>query len=163
MMSLIFYLKNAMIASIYVVLLYVFQFLSFELVQFRIAELILVLVLFNSKSFYGITLGTFIGNMLFSPYGFVDAVVGTIATMITLILMIILKRQLILSFLMPGIVNGIIIGLMLVYFSDITTITAFLITFGWIFLGQTVVLFVFGYPFYKLLKEKPSFQELIQF
>jgi uncharacterized membrane protein len=101
--------------------------------------------------------------MLFSPYGFVDAVVGTIATIITLILMIILKRQLILSFLMPGIVNGIIIGLMLVYFSDITTITAFLITFGWIFLGQTVVLFVFGYPFYKLLKEKPSFQELIQF
>lgn len=163
MMSLIFYLKNAMIASIYVVLLYVFQFLSFELVQFRIAELLLVLVLFNSKSFYGITIGTFIGNMLFSPYGFVDAVVGTIATIITLILMIILKRQLILSFLMPGIVNGIIIGLMLVYFSDITTITAFLITFGWIFLGQTVVLFVFGYPFYKLLKEKPSFQELIQF
>jgi uncharacterized membrane protein len=162
-MSLIFYLKNAMIASIYVVLLYVFQFLSFELVQFRIAELLLVLVLFNSKSFYGITIGTFVGNMLFSPYGFVDAVVGTIATMITLILMIILKRQLILSFLMPGIVNGIIIGLMLVYFSDITTITAFLITFGWIFLGQTVVLFVFGYPFYKLLKEKPSFQELIQF
>jgi uncharacterized membrane protein len=162
-MSLIFYLKNAMIASIYVVLLYVFQFLSFELVQFRIAELLLVLVLFNSKSFYGITIGTFIGNMLFSPYGFVDAVVGTIATMITLILMIILKRQLILSFLMPGIVNGIIIGLMLVYFSDITTLTAFLITFGWIFLGQTVVLFVFGYPFYKLLKEKPSFQELIQF
>jgi uncharacterized membrane protein len=162
-MSLIFYLKNAMIASIYVVLLYVFQFLSFELVQFRIAELLLVLVLFNSKSFYGITIGTFVGNMLFSPYGFVDAVVGTIATIITLILMIILKRQLILSFLMPGIVNGIIIGLMLVYFSDITTITAFLITFGWIFLGQTVVLFVFGYPFYKLLKEKPSFQELIQF
>jgi len=162
-MSLIFYLKNAMIASIYVVLLYVFQFLSFELVQFRIAELLLVLVLFNSKSFYGITIGTFVGNMLFSPYGFVDAVVGTIATIITLVLMIILKRQLLLAFLMPGIVNGIIIGLMLVYFSDITTLTAFIITFSWIFLGQTVVLFVFGYPFYKLLKEKPSFQELIQF
>ena len=162
-MSLIFYLKNAMIASIYVVLLYVFQFLSFELVQFRIAELLLVLVLFNAKSFYGITIGTFVGNMLFSPYGFVDAVVGTIATIITLVLMIILKRQLLLAFLMPGIVNGIIIGLMLVYFSDITTLMAFVITFSWIFLGQTVVLFVFGYPFYKLLKEKPSFQELIQF
>ena len=162
-MSLIFYLKNAMIASIYVVLLYVFQFLSFELVQFRIAELLLVLVLFNAKSFYGITIGTFVGNMLFSPYGFVDAVVGTIATIITLVLMIILKRQLLFIFLMPGIVNGIIIGLMLVYFSDITTLTAFIITFSWIFLGQTVVLFIFGYPFYKLLKEKPSFQELIQF
>jgi uncharacterized membrane protein len=162
-MSLIFYLKNAMIASIYVVLLYVFQFLSFELVQFRIAELLLVLVLFNAKSFYGITIGTFVGNMLFSPYGFVDAVVGTIATIITLVLMIILKRQLLFAFLMPGIVNGIIIGLMLVYFSDITTLTAFIITFSWIFLGQTVVLFIFGYPFYKLLKEKPSFQELIQF
>lgn len=162
-MSLVFYLKNAMIASIYVVLLYVFQFLSFELVQFRIAELLLVLVLFNAKSFYGITIGTFVGNMLFSPYGFVDAVVGTIATIITLILMIVMKRQLLLAFLMPGIVNGIIIGLMLVYFSDITTLTAFIVTFSWIFLGQTVVLFVFGYPFYKLLKEKPSFQELIQF
>lgn len=162
-MTLIFYLKNAMIASIYVVLLYVFQFLSFEFVQFRIAELLLVLVIFNSKSFYGITIGTFVGNMLFSPYGFVDAVVGTIATIITLLFMIFLKRQLLLALLMPGIVNGIIIGLMLVYFSDITTISAFLIAFSWIFIGQTVVLFVIGYPFYKLLKEKPSFQELIQF
>ena len=162
-MSLLFYLKNAMIASIYVVLLYVFQFLSFELVQFRIAELLLVLILFNTKSFYGITIGTFIGNLLLSPYGIVDAVVGTIATMITLLLMIVFKRQLFLSLLMPGIVNGVIIGLMLVYFSDITTVQAFIMTFGWIFLGQTVVLLVLGVPFYRLLKEKSLFQELINF
>jgi hypothetical protein len=77
--------------------------------------------------------------------------------------MMVLKRQLILAFLIPGIVNGAIIGLMLVYLSDITTLNAFIITFSWIFLGQTVVLFGFGYPFYKLLKEKPSFQELIDF
>jgi uncharacterized membrane protein len=162
-MSLIFYIKNAMIAAIYVVLLYVFQFLSFELVQFRIAELLLVLVLFNSKSFYGITIGTFVGNLIFSPYGFVDALVGTLATIITLLLMMLLKKKLMLSLLMPGIVNGIIIGLMLVYFSDITTFNAFIITFGWIFFGQTVVLLTLGFPFYKLLKEKPSFQELINF
>ena len=162
-MSLIFYLKNAMIAAIYVVLLYVFQFLSFELIQFRIAELLLVLILFNSKSFYGITIGTFVGNLLFSPYGFVDAVVGTIATIITLLFMILLKKKLVLALLMPGIINGIIIGLMLVYFSDITTFNAFVITFGWIFLGQTVVLVVLGYPFYQLLKEKTLFQELINF
>lgn len=162
-MTLIFYLKNAMIASIYVVLLYVFQFLSFEFVQFRIAELLLIFILFNSKSFYGITIGTFVGNLLLSPYGLVDAVVGTIATIITLILMIVLKRQLIVALLMPGVVNGVIIGLMLVYLSDITSLNAFIVTFSWIFLGQTVVLFVFGYPFYKLLKEKPSFQELINF
>jgi uncharacterized membrane protein len=162
-MSLLFYLKNAMIASIYVVLLYVFQFLSFELVQFRIAELLLVLILFNSKSFYGISIGTFVGNLLFSPYGFVDAVVGTLATIITLLLMILFKRQLIVSLLIPGVVNGLIIGLMLIYFSDITTLNAFIVTFSWIFLGQTVVLFVFGYPFYTLLKDKPLFQELINF
>ena len=162
-MSLIFYLKNAMIAAIYVVLLYVFQFLSFELIQFRIAELLLVLILFNSKSFYGITIGTFVGNLLFSPYGFVDAVVGTIATIITLLCMISLKKKLVLALLMPGIVNGIIIGLMLVYLNDITTFNAFVITFGWIFLGQTVVLVILGYPFYQLLKEKSLFQELINF
>ena len=162
-MSLIFYLKNAMIAAIYVVLLYVFQFLSFELIQFRIAELLLVLILFNSKSFYGITIGTFVGNLLFSPFGFVDAVVGTIATIITLLCMISLKKKLVLALLMPGIVNGIIIGLMLVYLNDITTFNAFVITFGWIFLGQTVVLVILGYPFYQLLKEKSLFQELINF
>lgn len=162
-MSLIFYLKNAMIAAIYVVLLYVFQFLSFELIQFRIAELLLVLILFNSKSFYGITIGTLVGNLLFSPYGFVDAVVGTIATIITLLFMILLKKKLVLALLMPGIINGIIIGLMLVYFSDITTFSAFVMTFGWIFLGQTAVLVVLGYPFYQLLKEKTLFQELINF
>ncbi len=162
-MSLVFYLKNAMIAAIYVVLLYVFQFLSFELIQFRIAELLLVLILFNSKSFYGITIGTFVGNLLFSPFGFVDAVVGTIATIITLLCMISLKKKLVLALLMPGIVNGIIIGLMLVYLNDITTFNAFVITFGWIFLGQTVVLVILGYPFYQLLKEKSLFQELINF
>ena len=38
--------KQAMLATVYVVLVYAFQFLSFEKVQFRIAELLLIFVFF---------------------------------------------------------------------------------------------------------------------
>lgn len=45
------------ISAIYVVLVFVFYFMSFEAIQFRIAEILLVLVFFNKKHTIGIVFG----------------------------------------------------------------------------------------------------------
>jgi len=52
-------LKQAMLAAIYVVLVYIFQFASFGLVQFRIAELLMIFILFDKKSIIGLTIGLY--------------------------------------------------------------------------------------------------------
>ncbi|MGA0351154.1 MAG: QueT transporter family protein [Acholeplasmataceae bacterium] len=157
-MNLRFYVNNAMIATLYVILVYVFAFMSFEAIQFRLAEALLIVFLFNKRTISGLLIGTFIANYLLSPIGLVDAFVGTSATLIALLLM-----QLVQSFwmklLMPGIVNGIIIGLMLTLLYALP----FVEMMFWVFLGETVVMLIVGYPFYLTLKKNTLFQELIDF
>lgn len=157
-MNLRYYLNNAMIATLYVIFVYVFAFMSFEAVQFRIAEALLIIFLFNKRFMPGLVLGTFVANYLFSPAGWIDAVVGSFATLVALILM---KQvpSIFLKLLMPGITNGILIGLMLTFLYELPLLEMFF----WVFLGETVVMYVIGYPLYITLKKNVSFQELIHF
>lgn len=157
-MNLKFYLNNAMIATLYVIFVYIFAFMSFEAIQFRIAEALLVVFLFNKRSMLGLVIGTFVANYLFSPAGLIDAFVGSFATFVALILMSKLP-SIWLKLLMPGIANGVFIGLMLAFLYELP----FLEMFFWVFLGETVVMFIIGYPFYLSLKKNMSFQELINF
>lgn len=157
-MNLRFYVNNAMIATLYVIFVYVFAFMSFEAIQFRIAEALLILFLFNKKTMPGLLIGTFIANYLLSPIGLLDAFVGTSATFIALLLMQ-LTKSIWVKLLIPGIINGIIIGFMLTFLYALPLIEIMF----WVFLGETVVMFVIGYPTYITLKRNTLFQELIKF
>jgi len=147
--------KQTMIASIYVVLVFGFQFASFGPVQFRIAEVLLVLVFFDKKSIVGLTIGTFVANWLMSPFGIVDAVVGSFATFISLVFMILFIRMRLVALAMPALFNGLIIGLMIAYIDQIP----FLPIFGWVFLGEFVVLFGLGLPLLLALSRNQDFLE----
>jgi uncharacterized membrane protein len=153
------YVLNAMIATMYVVLVYAFSFLSFEAIQFRVAEVLLILYLFNRKTLSGLLIGTFVANLLFSPLTYVDAVVGTFATLLALTMMTLVKKQLILSLLAPAISNGIIIGLMLFYMYQLPLAATMLS----VFLGEAVVMFALGLPAYYVIKRNSSLQENLQF
>jgi uncharacterized membrane protein len=157
-MNLKYYLNNAMIATLYVIFVYIFAFMSFEAIQFRIAEALLIIFLFNKRLMPGLVLGTFVANYLFSPAGWIDAFVGSFATLVALILM---KNvpSIFFKLLMPGIANGIFIGLMLTFLYELPLLEMFF----WVFLGETVVMYVIGYPLYVTLKKNVSFQELIHF
>jgi len=151
------FLLQSMIAAIYVVLVFVFQFLSFETVQFRIAEVLLILVFFNKKHAIGLTLGTFVANYLMSPYGIVDALFGTLATVVALILMIIISKPKLLSLLFPALSNAVVIGLMISIMNQIP----FLPIAMWVFLGEAAVMLVLGYPLYIYLNDNQHFKEIM--
>ncbi len=150
------FILQTMIAAIYVVLVYVFQFASFGLIQFRIAEVLMILVLFDKKSVIGLTIGCFFANLLGGAI-LLDVIFGTLATTIAAILMIFTKKMLWLSLLMPAIVNGIIVGILLTYAYDLGMLY---ITIPSVFIGEFLVLFVIGLPLYKALKDNPHFIEL---
>jgi len=147
--------KQAMLATVYVVLVYAFQFLSFEKVQFRIAELLLIFVFFDKKSIIGLTIGTFVANWLLSPFGIIDALVGSFATLVGLILMILFSKHKLISLIFPAISNALIIGLMISILDQIPFIPIAL----WVFIGEVTVIYLLGYPVYRVLKDHPFFTE----
>lgn len=149
---------EAMIATIYVALVYAFQFISFGQVQFRIAEALLVLVFFNPKHMIGITIGTFIANFLLSTLGILDPIVGTLATVIALSLMVAFKQKPLLALIFPVIVNAFIVAAMLNYLLDLP----YLMTVGWVALGEATVVYAVGYPLYRLLQHNTHFKELME-
>src|SRR5690554_5700808 len=79
------------IAALYVVLVVAFYFMSFQAIQLRIAEILLVLVLFNKKHTIGIVFGTFIANWI-GEFKIVDAFFGSFASLIVCLLLILLKK-----------------------------------------------------------------------
>jgi len=111
--------KMAVIAALYVVLCYAFAFMSYGLIQFRIAEILLLLSLYNKKYCIPVILGTFIANALNGIY---DMLFGTLATVLVLLIIILIKNELIKKIIIApaaAIINGIVIGLMLHYIFEV--------------------------------------------
>jgi len=104
--------KMGVIAALYVALCYVFSFASYGPVQFRIAEVLLLLVFYNKKYAIPVIIGTFIANSLM--YGIYDMVIGTFATVLVCLVIVLAKNKWIIA---PAaaVINGVVIGLMLYY------------------------------------------------
>lgn len=74
-------LQAAMIAAIYVVLVFVFDYWSFGPIQFRIAEALTILPFFTPAAIPGLFVGCFLANFLHGAI-LADVVFGSIATLI---------------------------------------------------------------------------------
>ena len=140
---------NAIVAALYVALVYLFYFMSFEAVQFRIAEILIFLVLINKKYTIGITLGCFIANIL-GPFGIIDAVVGSFATLLSCILIVICKKAWLGVIWIP--VANILVGIEIALINHLT-FGAAVITTLWVMLGEVVVA-ALGLGIYYLLRKK---------
>src|SRR5690606_362905 len=57
---------------------------GFSSIQFRLSEMFNHLVVFNKKYFFGIVVGVFIANLLFSELGLYDLIFGVGQSMIAL-------------------------------------------------------------------------------
>lgn len=127
---------QGLIAASYVAITFVFQSVSFMPQQFRISEILIILVLVHPKNTIGIVIGTLIAN-IFSSVGPVDIVVGTFATYVSLWLMVRVKIKW-LKYLSPAIANGVIVGIMLAIVLDMNVFIAM----GSVFVSEVVVTFV---------------------
>lgn len=159
----------AVIAALYTVLSLVLGNFSFGIIQFRYAEVLNVFCLKDKKYIYALGLGCFITNLVgvmlgFNELGYIDAILGTLATVVAGYLMYELRNVLwfkkpILSLLMPAIINGVIIGLELAYVFPMTTfLYSFAFYFFAVFVSEFIIVTIFGLIFlesgFKLLEKQ---------
>ncbi|CUH93826.1 QueT transporter family protein [Herbinix luporum] len=105
--------EAAVIAAIYTVLVFLFQYSSFGPFQFRIAEALTILPYFSAAAIPGVTLGCLLSNILFS--NIFDIIFGTLATLIGAYLSYRLRANKFLVPIPPIVVNALIIPWVLKY------------------------------------------------
>ena len=143
-----FFAEVALIASLYIVMTVLMPF-SYNNVQFRISEALMVLVLFRRSSIPGLILGCFIAN-LFSPFGLPDIIFGTLGTALAVYGIYRLREKKPVVALIPGVLaNGLLVGLELWFFANIPFIAAA----GFVSIGEFLVLYTLGIAFYWALKK----------
>lgn len=139
----------AIIAAIYAILTVMLSWISYGQIQFRVAEALLILVLFRKSGPAGLVLGCFIAN-IFSPFGLPDIIFGTLGSVFAVWGIYVLRNQKIYITLLPGVIaNAILVGLELKIFINLP----FLATALYVGAGQAVVIYALGIPLYYALKK----------
>ncbi|MFI3329462.1 MAG: QueT transporter family protein [bacterium] len=158
---------GAVIASIYVVVTYLCAPLSYGGIQFRISEALVLICFYNKKYIIPLTIGCAIANIL-SPFGILDIVVGSSATLIALVLVSKCKNIFIAS-LMP-VATSVIIGFELAIMNFDTyafslsnfDFLMFLLFSVQVAIGQFVCVSIVGVLLWKKLETKKDFMTLIE-
>ena len=83
---------NGILAALYIAVSMLIQPFGFTNIQFRVSEMFNHLVVFNKKYIYGMVLGVFLTNLLFSPMPALDIVFGVGQTIISLLITIVCCR-----------------------------------------------------------------------
>ncbi len=144
----------AIIAALYVVLTLGFSGLGYNMVQFRIAEVLNLMAFINPVYGVGVVLGCLISNM-FSPLGIIDVVFGTFATALA-VFFIAKSPNLFIATLWPTIFSSLIVGYELTYLYQ----TPFLVNFASVAIGQFVVCTIVGFPLFKTILKNKFFLRL---
>lgn len=143
--------RNAIIAAMYVALTYAFYFCSYGQLQIRVSEILMILPFFNPNYTIGLTIGCLLSNIYSVTMGLtpLDMLFGTLATFISCILMS-LCRQLLLATIIPGLINGLIIGAELTFMMNIDLSSSnvpilYWTNFGYVMLGEFIAITILGY------------------
>lgn len=160
-----FIIAGALIAAAYAGLTYlsnVFN-LAYGPIQLRVSEVLTILPVFTPAAIPGLTLGCFIANI--GSFNVADLLFGTLATLAAAILTYFLKdikwRGIpFLAFFPPVIVNAVIIGfeIALFFLPEGYSFWGFLISGLQVGIGQLIVCYVFGVPFYLVVQKYRIFE-----
>lgn len=83
---------NGILADLYIAVSMLIQPFGFTNIQFRVSEMFNHLIVFNKKYIFGILLGVFLTNLLFSPMKAYDLIFGVGQSLIALTITIICCR-----------------------------------------------------------------------
>ena len=148
-------LANSMILALYVVLTYITYPISYMDIQFRIAEIMVLLVFFRKDYAIGLILGCAVAN-LSSGIGLIDVLFGTIATALACVCIMFCKH-LAIACIFPVLFNAFIVGFELWKFLGLP----FWISVGEVAIGEATVMIV-GYIFFMIMKRRKTFYEHIR-
>lgn len=152
----------AVTGALYVVLSYLANLLNLAYgpVQFRFSEALTVLPFLSPVTAWGLFVGCVISNIL-SPYGVLDLIVGSAATLIAGLITARCKSQW-LAPLPPVICNGLLVGAMLAYY-EAGLSGAFWGVFAYnaatVALGELAVCCALGLPLLAALRRSHIFEQ----
>ncbi len=146
--------RLAIIASLYAALTIVFSFISYGEIQVRLSEILILLCFFNKDYILSVTIGCLIAN-IFSPFGIYDVIFGTLATLISAVLVSQIKNMFVAS-LMPVILNGLIVGVEIALLSDMSIYLSMV----FVAVGELIAMMI-GYFVVRKLSKNEAFMTLI--
>lgn len=147
--------KISIVAALYVVLTLISYPFSFNYIQVRIAEALMILVCYDKKYSIALIIGCFISN-IFSIIS-LDILFGTLATIISCIIMMFMKNRIIAS-IIPVIINALIVGLEFYITTDIT----FLLCALYVGIGELISCFIIGNITFYFIDKRPLIVEKIK-
>lgn len=138
--------RTALIAASYAALTYLFAFMSYNDIQFRVSEVLVLFVFIEPRYGLGLVLGCMLANLA-SPLGVIDVAVGTFATFIAIMFIVTVrkkfgynKKALIFASLGPVISNALLVGIELTYLFN----TPFWLNALYVAIGEFVVVTLIG-------------------
>lgn len=136
-----FITQGAVIAAIYVVLVFVFDYWSFGPIQFRVAEALTILPVFTPAAVPGLFIGCLIANITGGAVIW-DIVFGSLATLIGAVGIYMLRKHPWAAPLPPILANTVIVPFVLKYaYGTEGMLWYFMLTVG---LGEVIVCGVLG-------------------
>ena len=163
--STLFITQAAVIAALYVALTYASNALglAYNAVQFRLSEILTILPVFTPAAIPGLAIGCIIAN-LSSPFGIIDIVCGSLATLLAALTSyalrnVTIKELPVFASLPPVLFNGLIVGLEIWYLGD-KTLSLFVISALEVMAGEAVMCILIGIPFMVAVKKTKVFSKL---
>ena len=152
--------RAAIIAALYLLLTFALQAISFGVVQFRIAEALMLLPVLTVDAVPGLFIGCLLGNLLGGGVWY-DVLLGSLATLLAAMAVRRLRNRPLLAAAMPTVFNGLIVG-PIVYLAYVRApgeaIQWALLysSMATVALGEVVVCYVLGLPLLKVLRRLPA-------
>lgn len=156
--------QAGLIAAAYAALTYLCSIwgLAYGQVQFRLSEALTILPLFTPAAIPGLTIGCVIANLA-SPYGLIDIVFGSLATLLGSLLVYWSRhvtrtirgtRINLLAPLWPVLMNAVVVGIEInLFLPEGLTWAGFLASALSVGLGELVVCYVLGVPLEVLVQK----------
>ena len=150
--------KQALIAALYVGMTFVTYAWSYLEVQFRLSEILMILILFDRKHVIGLSIGCFLANFFNPTWMPLDLLIGTSATLIGCMLMFPFKKKPFIALIFPVITNTLLVPISLyLYVPDLTYWVGVL----GVAIGEFVVVYILGNLLYIPLSRNKGFVELV--
>jgi len=141
------WINVALVAGIYVALTLLLAPLSYGAIQFRLSEMLMILILYNPIYSISLSVGCLLANLA-SPMATIDVIFGTLATVISAVIMIFIKNKT-LSSLIPSVVNGIVIAIELYVAYELPI----LLSMVQVFIGEFVVVSIIGLSAFRSIEK----------
>lgn len=148
--------SNGLVAAIYFLLTFATSSFSFLGIQVRLAEILVLLCFFRRDYTFGVTLGCVIANLL-SPIGMWDVLFGSLATLLSCLL-ISFSKHLFIASLFPVVINAFVVGAELYFLLA----EPFWLNAGLVAAGEFLAVSLIGYLLFLMVGKKAYFQGVIR-